>query len=382
MSSPDKPLSTTLPFPKVGVSLRVFEIFIEECGGASALKDLSTTEVCDRYMKPLTSQSRQSYCEMKAESLRTDVAIATVFISHAWKLKFLHVVDTLKSHFHSTQHSAIIWFDLFSNNQHAAVDLDFSWWSTTFKSAIAKFGRTVLVLSPWENPIPLSRAWCLYEIFCSINSGAKFEIAMMPVDEMNFIEAVKNDSFVVLKMIGDINLSKSEAFNPVDKDQIFDAVRSTVGFDVLNSTIFERLRVWVVNCIEHSIEVSPNEQDRLLLIFALAQILRQQGRFRECDAHYANCISAQRLLTDDPNILARFLNGFGYNLWYQARYEEAEPLLLESYAIRKDLFGLDNDITMTSLNTLCQLYRAQNRLELYCFNYIYYINCIELRTGQ
>jgi tetratricopeptide (TPR) repeat protein len=355
--------ASTIPFPKVGITLRVFDMFIEECGGRDALAGLTTTEVCEGHLKPLTSSGATSYCELKAKLLPRDVATANVFISHAWKLNFLEVVDTLKYHFRHTARSTVLWFDLFSNNQHAAVDLDFDWWSTTFKSAIAKFGRTVVVLSPWLNPFPLRRAWCLYEIFCSLDSGSKLELAMTRADEENFVQAVKEESYAVLKMIGTINLELSEAFNPADKDRIFDVVRSTVGFDALNSVIFERLRVWVIEVIENAIEIASTPADQLLLKFGLASLLRQQGRFRESDAHFLNCIQEQRALADDINRLARFLNGYGYALWVQNRFDEAEAYVLESYEIRRELLGLDNDDTLTSMNTVCQLYRAQKRFD-------------------
>jgi len=79
------------------------------------------------------------------------VGIATVFISHAWKYLFLDVMCALEYHFRD-QPDIIIWFDLFSNNQHKAVDLDFDWWCNTFKSAIQQFGHTVMVLTVVERP--------------------------------------------------------------------------------------------------------------------------------------------------------------------------------------------------------------------------------------
>ncbi len=57
--------------------------------------------------------------------------------------------------------NTIVWFDVFCVNQHSRADKDFNnWWSTTFQGAIKQFGRTVMVLSPWQDPVPLTRAWC------------------------------------------------------------------------------------------------------------------------------------------------------------------------------------------------------------------------------
>lgn len=95
---------------------------------------------------------------------------ATVFISHAWNYNFLDVVDSLYHHFQdkSLYSSTYIWLDIFSINQHdESVKGDFNWWNQTFKGAITQIAHTLLILSPWKDPLPLRRAWCLFEIFCT-----------------------------------------------------------------------------------------------------------------------------------------------------------------------------------------------------------------------
>lgn len=121
----------------------------------------TTTDVCNNFLKPCTEAKGQSYVEYLTEKKSPDVGRATVFISNAWKYNFLDVVDALQHHF-SREPDVYIWFDLFSNNQHKAPNLPFEWWSDTFKNAIGKLGRVVMVLSPWNNPIPFTRAWCLW----------------------------------------------------------------------------------------------------------------------------------------------------------------------------------------------------------------------------
>ena len=39
-------------------------------------------------------------------------------------------------------------------------------------------GSTILVSLPWEDPIPLKRVWVIWEIFCTNQMGARFDIAM------------------------------------------------------------------------------------------------------------------------------------------------------------------------------------------------------------
>ena len=63
-------------------------------------------------------------------------------------------------------------FDLFVNNQNIAAELPHTWWSTTFRDSIKHIGCVLLVMAPWSNPIPLTRAWCLYEVLnsCPVTS--------------------------------------------------------------------------------------------------------------------------------------------------------------------------------------------------------------------
>ena len=94
------------PFPTVGVKLSVFFKFIEDHGGRDAFLKrplvkgpLTTTDVCNKFLKPITSEKQQSYCEYLQEQNSPDVGEASVFISHAWKYTFVEVVDALEHHF-------------------------------------------------------------------------------------------------------------------------------------------------------------------------------------------------------------------------------------------------------------------------------------------
>jgi hypothetical protein len=41
-------------------------------------------------------------------------------------------------------------------------------------------GRLVMVLTPWTNPVTLTRAWCILELFACCNSRSRFELAIPP----------------------------------------------------------------------------------------------------------------------------------------------------------------------------------------------------------
>ena len=148
--------TSTLPFPNAGVKLSfVVDEFVRDCGGKEDLKGLTTEQVCEIYIKPKTLERRSSYCELlKNESHGAYGDMAQVFISHAHQCEFLNVIEALQWHFQAAaeEEDVIIWFDIFSINQHETHEWNFEWLSHTFKSSIERFGHTIMVLSPWSNP--------------------------------------------------------------------------------------------------------------------------------------------------------------------------------------------------------------------------------------
>eukprot|EP01038_Epipyxis_sp_PR26KG_P011814 gene11814-15811_t len=84
--------AATLPFPKEGVSIVVMEEFIDVyCGGRENIEGLTTTQVCEQYLKPLTLSTQQSYCEMMADKPGVEVNITKIVDN------MLSVVDTKNS---------------------------------------------------------------------------------------------------------------------------------------------------------------------------------------------------------------------------------------------------------------------------------------------
>jgi hypothetical protein len=154
-------LQTLPPVSLAGISLRYLQDeFIAQCGGRNALENKSTTDLCNQYILPITQPYQCSFCDLlQAHHHYAYHHTADVFISHAWSYKFLDVIDILCDHFQG-QDDVVIWFDVFSNNQHHGPMMDHNWWQTIFHDAMAKIGYMVMVLSPWEDPEPLKRAWC------------------------------------------------------------------------------------------------------------------------------------------------------------------------------------------------------------------------------
>ena len=132
-----------------------------------------------------------------------------MFISHAQQCEFLTVVDALQWHLRDHP-DTVIWFDLFSINQHQTVVWTVDWLMNTFKSSIQELGHCIVLLRPWNDPTPFTRAWCIFEVFCAAEAGNTFEIAMGESDRRQFLEDVREDPQNIDHMLGTIQAEKSE----------------------------------------------------------------------------------------------------------------------------------------------------------------------------
>lgn len=289
--------STDIPLH--GFRLKNIHEFIENCGGRGTLVGLTTAEVCEVFIKPYTAHHTSSLLDILREIQHPAYgAKADVFISHAWKYEFLSVMDSLLDHF-SDNPDVIIWFDLFCNNQHKAVSLDYHWWATTFREAIASFKHTVMVMSPWNDPIPLTRAWCLFEMYCTIsNPQCTFELLMQKQQSKEFVEAMKVEGIeCVDNMLSTIDVRRSECFKEEDRVRIFASIERDIsgGFDRLNALVFHHLRQWIVQSaiteLNNQLTLTSDVMTHVNLKGILGNLYNHQGKFAEAESLFVDCLS-------------------------------------------------------------------------------------------
>lgn len=358
--------------PKHGVRLSYIYEFFDACGGKDALKGLSTTDVCENFIKPWTASHKCALNDLLRETNHPSYhPNATVFISHAWKYTFLDVADCLLHHF-ADNPDIVIWFDLFSNNQHKAAALQFDWWATTFRTAIEEFGYTLMVLMPWDDPIPLKRAWCLWELFCSHDTACKFEVAMGPRGYQAFIEALDataaEDSQIsagdiMNRMLSHINVQKSEAFKKEDQAIILSTVQSKVpgGFNKLNGVVMALMRNWVVSVAQSELEkrkaASTVSSEYFNALMSLGNLHAALGKYEQAVALYSECLSIRTTLLGDnhPLTLVAMAN-LGRVYSNQGKYAEAEKWIVDCLEKRKTILGDLHPATLTSMDSLATLY--------------------------
>ena len=165
---------------------------------------------------------------------------ATVFVSHAWSYPFETVCAVIESYSKELTKRAnakhhpgcamvkgkggrvafkpYFWFDIFTVNQFRASSYSQDFWTTTFKEHVKDIGHTLLVLHPWDRPIPLRRAWCVWEMYCTLEMGAEMHIRQPVRDAAALERALAQNPGEALELVSaTIDARKSTAWKDDDR---------------------------------------------------------------------------------------------------------------------------------------------------------------------
>jgi hypothetical protein len=307
-----------LEFPRHGISLAALRAFVDELRGATIppseyeladwraaarpgsvapqpapalFESLTTTQVVQRIIKPLTASTGGSYADLLLAAGARDAASgaplaadATVFVSHAWGNNFCSLAAAVLAALDGKHDSGRVymWNDIFVGPQHKADNLPQSWWTRTFAAAIATIGRTLLVADPYSAPAPLTRSWCLWELHCTLDGAdwgddgagssdsgitdsalawSGLEVALPPAQVRAFHKDLARDLEGVRSAIEQIDARRARAFKPTDEAHIHSVIgASPGGFVLVNTRIRERLAGWLLRAANAALRAGLRDE--------------------------------------------------------------------------------------------------------------------------
>lgn len=347
-------------FPKLGVKASYLDEFIEDCGGRENLQGLTTAQVSKGFVKPMTSTDQCSLCEMLQRKKHDAVGVATIYISHVYQYEFLNVIDSLQYHLRETP-DTIIWFDLFSMNKHSPDDeMPYEWYSTTLMASIKKIGHTIMVMSPWNDRLPHTRTWCIFEAYCTRVGKCKFEIALNANDKDQLIKDMENNPNIE-EMIGDINFEESQCKSTEDREMMLEVIRETVGLHSANEIVFDLVRKWLINMAKDELEKPSNDEGRMWkLLHMLGMQFQGQGNVELSKQLLEKCHQQQRdtLGPTHPNTLST-LHNLADIYCKLEMYDKAKKALEDVFLRRKATLGASHQDTIGTLHNLAAIHLIQ-----------------------
>lgn len=344
------------PIPPNGVSLAALLAFRDRhLAWLSSPSAPSTAAVVQALVRPVVAASGLSapFVDLLASKDPSASGRPTAFVSHAWSTPFLSLVEALHLHLSSAAALAsarggggaaaaattaafdpaahFLWVDAFCWNQADLRSASRAWWMGSLAPHIAACGRTVTVLSPWDRPAALSRAWCLFEMAATLVSPrAHLSLALTAADERSLLDALSQPGFgaraAALFRAVDLRSARSEV--PEDALGIRAAVAEALGAAALNSAVAERLRAWLADHASRALASLPPAD--------------AAGRPRGCSALISN--------------LALLLRELG-------KAGRAADLLREAVDARREHLGAAHEETLAAATDLASALQADEKLE-------------------
>ncbi|CAK4123037.1 unnamed protein product [Aphanomyces euteiches] len=248
--------------PPLGLTLAFFHEFIRR--SKIPLEGLTTKDVCRELVKPYTLSTKQSLVNHvladPVDSI-TYLRPASWYVSHAWSYLFLDTVQALDTYFDEKEldpSTEALWFCVFNVNQHDVVSDDAVDFEEIFRTTLGTIRRMVMVVHPWNDPITLTRIWCIYEVYlATLLEGGEFQVAMATPQKRAFLDDVRSQSNAFFDMLGKVRSERARATKRSDQARIVQLIDEQIGFTDLDNKIFGALSGWMFNCVLQQ-SVLPN----------------------------------------------------------------------------------------------------------------------------
>ena len=133
------------------------------------------------------------------------------------------------------------------------------WWRRCGSLGLGRWGGALLYLR-WANPIPLGRAWCVFEMGTTLAVGAGLKVIMPPADVAAFKEALLNDFDSLAYKTCTVDVEKATAREASDLANIKRAIEESGGFLKTNQLVFGAMKGWLVEEARAALEAMPAEE--------------------------------------------------------------------------------------------------------------------------
>ena len=318
--------SYTITLPKLQEELQDRQQSRRAAGGR---RRTTARDVHKLVIKPATDALCCRFVELSGVGDGVDVASglpfvgpADFFFSYSWDSSWQAVVDALSQH--SDQQEAagrpppFYWIDLFAVNQHwpskdtatgictcpsncrgcAAIAEDLPDWQTIqishdrgFDRVIGFCRRTLALMEPWSNPRPISRVWCLFEDYTTLQQPGGVVNVVLPRQERRELQhALQHEFAAIDTMIGQVDARRAEATVETDRQNILGAIeRLPGGFGAFNEELRQSLRRLMAESATELLRraESANAAPQLLTRQELANEAEDYG---SCDARLTQFI--------------------------------------------------------------------------------------------
>ena len=328
---------------------------------AKPREEWTTEDVAEYVIKRACMEDQCTYLELieKPKKNVSSKEYKGTFVSQARRCRFADLVGslvyfyTLKRANISEQH---VWLDIFSANQPKLTARDLEdgvrkaneqQLTEGLHRAIENFDQRVMFMDKWDGAAPLTRAWCVWEIFGIAKAKKDLEIALPESEYDRYIAVLVQDYSDVLTKLANLDVEKAECFNKEDLRMIQTAIREQSSFTEVNEIVIGQLRLWIANT-------------------AVAEVEKEEAK-----------------VPQNEERIATLANAAGSTYLDHGQFMLAEQLLRKFLAITERNYGRSHPETATALNNLAEVLREQVNLATNAASpSLFTLECIILLLGE
>ncbi len=273
-----------------------------------------------------------------------NVGKANVMLSYGWGNLIGDVALTLMDHCNTNEldpKRTYVWICCLCNNQFRVAEnrklgreVPFEEFEAIFRTKVLGINNIVALMAPWNDPIYLSRVWCIFELFTAHKHGCNLTIAMPPREKASLIQTVNTVEGVstLFNVFASTAVENAQASEESDKVRILSMVEGAVGFAELNNQVNAMLRKWVNASVMETVGAYIQLYDR-------QEPHEEQDQKDDQQQGQAGGSSTN---TENYAALGLLCNQVGYAMNINGEHEEALSLLSKSLEITRNAFGDDH----------------------------------------
>lgn len=303
---------------------------------------------------------------------KDNVGPATVMLSYGWGYRINDIVDTLLdycTYSNLDPKRTYVWICCLCNNQHRVVEArnsknknqdedTFEEFQRVFHDRVVDIGNVVALLCPWNEPIYLTRIWCIFELYVASQNDCHLTIAMPPNEKTKMITALRKPAGVeeLYRNLSATKVENAKASVESDRLRILEMVRNGPGFHELNRKVNMLLREWVQKGLMGAVSDYKGRTDDVsldpeyaYLCNDVGKVMRDSGAYEEANILYQDAISIFKACDDRGTltdfyrrILADTHNNYGLFLKSKGEYARSKKEFQKALEIGKTVWS-END---------------------------------------
>ncbi|CAL1135597.1 unnamed protein product, partial [Cladocopium goreaui] len=208
--------------------------------------------------------------------------------------------------------------------QALGINVPFEEFREAFEVRVRGIKHVLALMAPWDQPVYVSRVWCVFEVFTAVNDAECELTVILPPKEMD-----TGAEGYLWSSLEQLDVQTAEASVAADKDNILRIVAQGVGFDYLNQVVRQQLLRWLAESAWREALQQFSTGD--LFGDTAAEIGAQP---------LSSC--ARAAAASESEEKANLLRVVGQNLEYLHRGEEAAEVYAEACSVLERLGKLES----------------------------------------